>query len=184
MKRAKEVPVMDKPEPDFSFKFMAFGFKFRDIFLPRMNILKEVGIKRGFQVLDYGCGPGGYIPPLAKLVGESGTIYALDIHPIAIQMVQKLFKKKKLTNVKTILSDGKTGLPDSSMDAVLFYDTYHCLSEPDIVLRELHRVLKPKGTLSFTDHHMKENEIITTMTKSGLFNLSQKAKRTFRFLKK
>jgi ubiquinone/menaquinone biosynthesis C-methylase UbiE len=175
---------MDKPQTDFAFKFMAFGFKFRDIFLPRMNILREVGIKPGFQVLDYGCGPSGYISPLAELVGESGKIYALDIHPVAIKMVQKLVAKKKLTNVQTILSDGKTGLPDSSIDAVLFYDTYHCLGEPDGVLKELHRVLKPKGILSFTDHHMKEEEIITALTKNGLFNLSQKAKKTFCFLKK
>ncbi len=175
---------MDKPQPDFHFKFMALGFKFRDIFLPRMNILKKVGIKPGFQVLDYGCGPGGYISPLAELVGESGKIYALDIHPVAIQMVQKLAAKKKLTNVQTLLSDGKTGLPDSSIDAVLFYDTYHCLSDPDAVLKELHRVLKPKGILSFTDHHMNEAQILSALTKTELFNLSQKTKKTFCFLKK
>jgi ubiquinone/menaquinone biosynthesis C-methylase UbiE len=174
---------MDKPQPDFHFKFMALGFKFRDIFLPRRNILKEVGIKPGFQVLDYGCGPGGYISPLAELVGKSGKIYALDIHPEAIQMVQKLAARKKLANVQTIHSDGKTGLPDNSMDAVLLYDAFHELSDPEGVLRELHRVLKPKGILSFSDHHMEEAEILSALQKSGLFNLSQKAKRTYTFIK-
>jgi len=74
---------MDKPKPNFDFKLMSFGYKFRDFFLPRMNTLKEVGIKPGFRVLDYGCGPGSYIIPLAELAGKSGKIYALDIHPIA-----------------------------------------------------------------------------------------------------
>jgi ubiquinone/menaquinone biosynthesis C-methylase UbiE len=175
---------MDEPQPDFHFKFMALGFKFRDIFLPRRNILKEVGIKPGFQVLDYGCGPGGYILPLAELVGKSGKIYALDILPLAIQMVQKLVEKKKLTNVQTIHSDCKTGLPDNSMDAVLLYDAFHELDDPEGVLRELHRVLKPEGILSFSDHHMSEVQILSALQKSGLFHLSQKAKRTYTFIKK
>jgi len=75
---------MDKPMSNFDFKFMSLGYKFRDLFLPRLNILEEVGIKPGFHVLDFGCGPGSYIIPLAKLVGESGKVYAMDIHPLAI----------------------------------------------------------------------------------------------------
>lgn len=86
---------MDKTNSDFHFKLMSFEFKVRDFFLPRMNILKEVGIKPGFHVLDYGCGPGSYIIPLAELVGKSGKIYALDIHPLAIQIVQVIEKRRK-----------------------------------------------------------------------------------------
>ncbi len=85
---------MDKPTSNFHFKFMSFGYKFRDFFLPRKNILKEVGVKPGFHVLDYGCGPGGYIIAAAEFVGKSGKIYALDIHPLAIQMVQSIASKK------------------------------------------------------------------------------------------
>jgi ubiquinone/menaquinone biosynthesis C-methylase UbiE len=175
---------MDKPMSNFDFKFMSVGYKFRDFFLPRKNILKEVGIKRGFHVLDYGCGPGGYIIPLAELVGGSGKIYALDIHPLAIQRVQDIASKKQLTNVETILSDCKTGLPDNTLDAVLLYDAFHHLSDPDVALRELHRVLKADGILSFSDHHMKENEIVSQLTNSGLFSLSKKSERTYTFSKK
>jgi len=49
---------------------MSFGYKFRDFFLPRRNILDEVGIKEGFHILDYGCGPGGYVAAASKLVGR------------------------------------------------------------------------------------------------------------------
>lgn len=169
---------------NFDFQFMSLGYKFRDFFLPRRNILKEVGIKPGFQVLDYGCGPGGYVIPLAELVGESGKIYALDIHPSAIRKVQGIASKKQLANVETILSDCQTGLPDNTLDAVLLYDAFHHLSDPDVVLREIHRVLKPDGILSFTDHHMKEKEIVAEVTKSRLFRLSRKGQRTYAFLKK
>jgi ubiquinone/menaquinone biosynthesis C-methylase UbiE len=182
--KEKEETVMDKPISNFDFQFMSVGYKFRDFFLPRKNILEEVGIKPGFHVLDYGCGPGGYIIPLAELVGESGKIYALDIHPLAIRKVQDIASKKRLANVETILSDCKTGLPDNTLDAVLLYDAFHHLSDPNVVLRELHRVLKPDGILSFSDHHMRENEIVSQVTNSGLFRLSRKGQRTYAFLKK
>jgi ubiquinone/menaquinone biosynthesis C-methylase UbiE len=183
MARGKET-AMDKPMSNFDFQFMSVGYKFRDFFLSRKNILKEVGIKAGFQVLDYGCGPGSYTIPLAELVGESGKVYALDIHPLAIQKVQYIASKKQLANVETILSDCQTGLPDNTLDAVLLYDAFHHLSAPDVLLNELHRILKPDGILSFSDHHMKETEIVAQITNSGVFSLSRKGHRTYTFLKK
>ena len=175
---------MDKPMSGFDFRFMSVGYKFRDFFRPRINILEEVGIKPEFHVLDYGCGPGGYIIPLARLVGESGRVYALDIHPLAVQKVQYIASKKKLTNVDIILSDCRTGLPENSLDAVLLYDAYHHLSDPDMVIKELYRVLKPDGILSFSDHHMKENEIVASVTNNRLFKLLKKGRRTYTFSKK
>jgi len=169
---------------NFDFQFMSLGYKFRDFFLPRKNILEEVGIKPGFYMLDYGCGPGSYIVPLAELVGESGKIYALDIQPLAIRKAQGIASKKRLSNIETILSDCQTGLPDNSLDVILLYDIFHHLSDPDMVLKELHRVLKPNGILSFSDHHMKEKEIVAQITNSGLFRLSRKGQRTYAFLKK
>ena len=174
---------MDKTQSNFDFKMMALLFKFRDLFLPRKNVLKEVGIQSGFHVLDYGCGPGSYIVPVTELVGTSGKIYALDINPLAIQRVQSLVSKRQLTNVETIHSDCKTGLPDSSVDVVLLYDTFHALRDPNEVLEELHRVLKPDGVLSFSDHHMKENDIMSKVTSRGWFRLSRKGIRTYSFLK-
>jgi ubiquinone/menaquinone biosynthesis C-methylase UbiE len=139
---------MDKPKSNLDFKAMSFTYRFRDLFLPRMNILKEVGIEPGFHILDYGCGPGSYIAAAAELVGPSGKIYALDIHPLAVQSVQSIASKRQLTNVETIRSDHKTGLPDDSVDVVLLYDVLHALSDPNGVLEELHRVLKPKFHLT------------------------------------
>jgi ubiquinone/menaquinone biosynthesis C-methylase UbiE len=174
---------MDKPKSNLDFKLMSLTYKFRDFFSPRMNILEEVEIRPGFHVLDYGCGPGSYIIPLAELVGKSGKIYALDIHPLAIDMVRSIASKKHSANIETIRSDCKTGLPDNSLDAVLLYDILHDLGDPDGVLEELHRVLKPNGILSLSDHHLKENEIASKVTNKGLFRLSRKGERTYSFLK-
>ncbi len=101
---------MDKTKSNLDFKLMSFFYKFRDLINPRLNILKDVGIKPGSHVLDYGCGPGGYTTAIAKLVGESGKVYALDIHPLAVQMVKNIALKNQLTNVETICSDCKTSI--------------------------------------------------------------------------
>jgi ubiquinone/menaquinone biosynthesis C-methylase UbiE len=172
---------MDKPASDLAFRFMSLGFRFRDFRLRRMEILKEVGIQAGFMVLDFGCGAGSYVAATSRLVGQSGKVYALDIHPLAVRNVANIVSKKGLTNVETVLSDCSTGLPDESIDAVLLYDTFHGLSQPAKVLRELHRVLRPEGILSFSDHHLKEAEIPARVAEGGLFKLEGKGRRTYRF---
>ncbi|HVP40955.1 MAG TPA: class I SAM-dependent methyltransferase [Candidatus Krumholzibacteriaceae bacterium] len=169
---------------DLGFRVMAFSFKIRDFFKPRRDIVKEVGIKEGFRLLDYGCGPGSYVVAVAELVGKSGRVYALDINPLAVKMVKEITVKKQLPNVETILSNRKTGLPDDSIDVVLLYDTFHDLLDPNLVLEELHRVLKPNGILSFSDHHMKENEIISKVTNNGMFRLLRKGERAYSFVTK
>lgn len=174
---------MDQPEPNLHYKFMALGYKFRDFLWPRMHVLKEAGIRPGFHVLDYGCGPGSYIVPLADMVGESGKIYALDIHPLAIQIVQGIAAREGLRNIETIHSDCATGLDENAIDVALLYDAYHDLSDSESVLTELHRVLKPEGLLSFSDHHMREDEILSRITREGLFSLSGKGKKTHSFLR-
>jgi ubiquinone/menaquinone biosynthesis C-methylase UbiE len=174
---------MDKPMSDFHFRFMALGYRFRDLLVPRRVILEEVGIRPGFHVLDYGCGPGSYSLPAAELVGGSGRVYALDIQPLAVRMVRDKASRKGLNNVEAILSDCDTGLPAESLDVVLLYDTFHGLSRPGAVLTELSRVLKPDGVLSFNDHHLKDAEILAGVTDKGLFRLSVRGKRVYNFAK-
>jgi ubiquinone/menaquinone biosynthesis C-methylase UbiE len=174
---------MDQAKSDIDFQLMSLTYLFRDLFQPRMNVLREVGIEPGSRVLDYGCGPGSYIIPLAELVGASGRIYALDIHPLAVEKVQRIASRRQLTNVETICSDCATGLPDGSVDVVLLYDTLHALSDPDGVLRELRRVLTPDGILSLSDHHMEEDQIISKVANGGWLRLSAKGGRTYNFLK-
>jgi ubiquinone/menaquinone biosynthesis C-methylase UbiE len=174
---------MDKPSSDLHFKGMSFLFKIRDLFSPRANVLKEVGIQPGSHVLDYGCGPGSYLSPLAKIVSETGKIYALDIHPLALQKVQRIASTRKIPNIETIQSDCQTGLPDKSIDVILLYDILHELSEPDKIFKELHRILKTGGILSCNDHHLNESEIKSKVTDKGLFKLNKKGKKTFCFVR-
>lgn len=174
---------MEEPESDIVFHANTLLFKFRDFFFPRRKILEEARIKPGFKVLDYGCGSGSYIRDASEMVGPSGKVYALDINPVAIEMVRHLAFIKELKNIETILMDYNSGLFSASIDVVLFYDTFHTLKKPELVMKEIHRVLKPEGILSFRDEYMKEEEIMEGVTRKRLFKLKKKGKRTYTFKK-
>lgn len=174
---------MGRLESDLSYGVMCFWYKMRDFFSPPLNMLKEADIKPGYKVLDFGCGPGGYSITASRITGDKGRVYALDIHPAAIERVRARAEKEKLDNLKLIQSDGKTGLDRGSINVVLMYDVFHDLDDKAGVLKELHRVLKPGGTLSFSDHHMGKEKILAELTGEGLFRLKEEGSKTYSFVK-
>lgn len=163
---------------------MRLAFAIRDFLLPRIRVLAEVGIQPGSVVLDYGCGAGSYILPLLSIIGDTGYIYALDIHPSAIEAVGDLCVQNNLKNVRTILSDCQTGLADQSVDVVILYDIYHDLDNADDILRELSRVLKPEGILSFSDHHMKAEAVTAAFADHDMFRVEKKLKKSYMLVKR
>jgi ubiquinone/menaquinone biosynthesis C-methylase UbiE len=171
---------MSKPA-NARFSMMALTFKMRDFFSPRNSIIADAGIKPGSRILDFGCGPGAYIPATEELTGPSGHIYALDAQPMAIEYVQELCRKRKLSNVTSILSDRATGLPAASIDIIFLYDILHALTNAKPIFEELYRVLKPDGILSVCDHHMKHEDIIAKVTAAGRFKLTERKSKTIAF---
>jgi len=51
------------------------------------RLLRAAGLKPGQTVLEVGCGPGFFTIPTARIVGEKGMVYAVDINPLAIRRV-------------------------------------------------------------------------------------------------
>ena len=170
--------------PNYAFKLMTYmGMPIRNFFMPPNKILAEVGIKPGYRVLDFGCGPGVFTIAIAEKTGQSGLVYALDIHPLAVKMVEQKALKKNLANIKTILSDSTTSLPDNTLDLIIFFDVFHMLDNQEEVLMELHRVLKPQAIMCFSDHHIEDAHIVSVLTENGLFKFMDKGKRTYSFCK-
>lgn len=175
---------MEKKASNFAYRLMVnVGMPIRNLFMPPVKMLNEVDIKSGYKILDYGCGPGIFTVMMAERVGQEGLVYALDIHPLALKMVEEKAQNKKLSNIKTILSSCSTFLPENCLDLIIFFDVFHDLDNQKDVLLELQRVLKPNGNMCFSDHHMKEKEILDRLTEDGLFMLNKKGKRTFDFSK-
>jgi len=143
---------MDKPMKNSHFRMMSAMFRMRDKFTsPRIKV-EKADIKPGQVVLDYGCGPGSYAVEAAELVGDTGKVYAADIHPLSPKKVQAAASKKGLNNIETILIDGATnatGLSDKYVDVILSFDMFQQVSDKELLLKEWHRVLKKKGDFGF-----------------------------------
>jgi ubiquinone/menaquinone biosynthesis C-methylase UbiE len=105
-------------------------------------------------------------------------VYALDYFPRQLAIVADRSARAGLTNVETIHSANRTGLPDESVDVIWMCDVLHEIKERRAVLEELHRVLKRDGFLAIHDG-MEEKMLDYT---AGLFSLEERDKKFFRFI--
>ncbi len=127
-------------------------------------------IQEGQIFLDYGCGTGDFTIPAAIIVDARGKVYALDYFPRQLEIVEERARKEELTNIDTILSENRTGLPDECIDVIWMCDVLHEIKERRVVLEELHRVLRKEGTLAIHDG-MRDRVLSYT---AGLFSLTRK----------
>jgi ubiquinone/menaquinone biosynthesis C-methylase UbiE len=174
---------MPHPMSNIAFRIMCLMHASRSKPEFTRPVLAEAGIAEGMRVLDFGTGSGAFTIAAARLVGPSGHVYAVDHQPLALTRVSRLADKSGLRSISTIHSDGRLAIDSGSIDVVLLYDVFHSLDNILSVLFELYRVLKRDGLLSFTDHHMRDEEIRLQMEASGLFVFVKRGEKTFSFRK-
>ena len=122
--------------------------------------LPRLGIQRGDVVADFGAGSGFHTVRLSKLVGPKGKVYAVDVQPQMIMMLQKRLKNEKINNVTPVLNNEKEAkLPASGVDLILMVDVYHELSFPYEVGIELVKALKPGGRLVFVEFRLEDKNV-------------------------
>ncbi len=167
--------------PAIGFVIMSSVLRIRSAFINPARILREIGLQKGQTMLDYGCGIGVFTIPASKIVGDDGVVHALDINPLCIKMIEKEVRKRGIANVKTILSGRETGLPDGSVDVVLVYDVLQMITDRGRLMEELHRALKPGGSLWATAEHLDVNEFLDVITQGNLFTLVEQKGKVFRF---
>ena len=129
-------------------------------FLNPEETIKQLNIEKGMMIADFGCGAGYFSIPLAKMVGEQGKIYALDILDTALESVRSRAKIEGLFNIETkhcnleILAG--SGIENNSLDLVLLHNIlFQSEKKPDII-KEAFRILKKNGGISIID--WKENQ--------------------------
>jgi len=114
---------------------------------PRLAV-QLLDLRAGLMVADIGSGSGYYTSLLSRAVGPLGKVYAADIQPGMIRLLQERIRREKLVNVEPILSTASDPrLPPSSLDLALMVDVYHELAEPQVILRKIREALKPGGRL-------------------------------------
>ena len=110
--------------------------------------IAALDITPGQVVADVGAGSGYYTVRLAKRVGPSGKVFATDIQPEMLGLLQKRIARERLSQVELVQStETDPRLPEHQLDLILMVDVYHELARPQEVLRRLRTALKPDGRL-------------------------------------
>jgi len=118
-------------------------------------IVESFGLQSGMKVADFGSGSGYFTILMAKKVGDSGQVTAVDILESALETVRAKASVSGLKNLQTIRADlevlGGSGLSDSSQDIVLLANIlFQSVKKLDII-NEAKRVLAPGGLLIVID---------------------------------
>ncbi|SCY28404.1 class I SAM-dependent methyltransferase [Desulfoluna spongiiphila] len=163
-----------------AFRLMALAFRVKDLFSRRTDILAEFEMMEGMHVVDYGCGPGSYLRAASRLVGKTGLVTAVDIHPLAIQAVNERAFRLGLTNVMGLLTRGyDTPLDDHSVHIVYAMDMFHMVDDPTAMLTDIRRILVPEGVLFMDSGHQPDETARKKITDSGQFTIQRTTDRYF-----
>ena len=163
---------------DFSFRGMEFLFKVIDFVYPYIDKrVQRFGIRPGMTVVDYGCGPGRYTTRFAHLVEDRGRVFAVDIHELAIEGVEKRIKKQGLKTVTPVLAKGyDSGIPDGVADIVCAIDMFFAINDPTAFLKEIRRITDPEGFLVIDDGHQSRKKTKRKIAASGCWEVTEESK--------
>ena len=132
-------------------------------FLDPDKIISQLNLNPGDVVVDFGCGPGYFSIPFAKIVGDDGRVIALDVLSHVLETVDGKAKNLGLTNVTTSRVNFEkangTKLEDNSADWVILKDVLFQNKEKEIVIIEAHRVLKSGGKTLIIEWNQKDASV-------------------------
>jgi ubiquinone/menaquinone biosynthesis C-methylase UbiE len=122
--------------------------------------IRLLRIQKGSTIADVGAGSGNITIRLARAVGPMGKVYAIDIQPGMLEILQKNVARAKLPNVVPVLGAlDDPRLPAESIDLAIMVDVYHEFSEPQKMLQRLREALKPGGRLVLLEYRAEDPEV-------------------------
>lgn len=141
---------------DSLLSFSGYFERFRRRWQNPEAILNRVGLKSGLTFVDVGCGSGFFAIPAAHIVGENGKVYGLDIDSNAISTLREKARREDLTNLDLKVGRAEeTILCEECADIVFFANVLHDFENPNKVLTNARKMIKPSGRLVNLDWKKK-----------------------------
>lgn len=116
---------------------------------PPEKVMDAIGVKPGMTVAEIGAGRGRYVVQIAVRVGESGKVYAEDIHGPSLRHLEERCRRWGLDHVEVVqgeVTDPK--LPEGELDLIFIISSYHHFDDPVALMRNARPSLKPDGILA------------------------------------
>jgi len=123
-------------------------------------MLANLGVKRGMTVCDMGCGNGFHSLQMAKMVGEDGHVYGVDIQPEMLKLFNARADEQGVRNITPVLGTFvDPRLPKGKFDLILCADVYHEFSYPEQMLAAMREALAPKGLVVLLEFRTEDPNV-------------------------
>jgi len=123
-------------------------------------LLENLPIETGDNVADIGAGTGYFSLPMAQMVGNEGTVYAVDIQPEMLSIIESRSAEQGIGNITRVLADtDDPRLPPDSIDMVLFVDAYHEFEFPREVMTSIYDSLVAGGQIILIEYRAEDPRV-------------------------
>lgn len=129
----------------------------RELYSARAAVAAALELEPGAKVADIGAGTGLYTLLFSEIVGEGGAVFAVDIEPRFLKLINQRAEEFGLNNVVSVLGrEDSITLPPASVDAAFIADTYHYFDDPAAIMTTVRDALRPGGSLYIVDFDIEE----------------------------
>jgi ubiquinone/menaquinone biosynthesis C-methylase UbiE len=116
------------------------------------EILAALQAEPGKRIADVGAGEGFYSLRIARAVGPTGRVTAVDVSEKYLEKLRARIHQDNVTNVDVVVGAvDDPRLSENTFDAVLIYNAYHEMTTPEPILKAILRALKPGGRLVMSE---------------------------------
>lgn len=116
------------------------------------RVISTLDVQPGQKIADLGAGSGLFTRPLARQVGTSGVVYAIDIDRDLLAHIEETALEQNLPNITTVLASEFDPRIPEKVDLVLICDTLHQISNAAVYLQDLTRYLKTSARVAVIDY--------------------------------
>lgn len=123
-------------------------------------LLAALALTPGMVVADIGAGTGYLSRRMAPAVMPGGKVWAVDVQPEMISLLEAGAKRSGLTQIEARLGAvDDIRLPAASVDMAIMVDVYHELSQPYEVMTSVMKALKPGGRIVFVEYKAEDPRV-------------------------